>query len=96
MISVPCNLQLTEADLHNPGDFLILQPQPASCPQRLQLWVILPGGHLQMIDIHQGVAGNRGWSGNPTQPVLYGAIVTAAWRGWMTWINGVSWLVANP
>ena len=96
MTSVKCTLQPTEADLINPGDFLITQPQPALAPCAQQLRVVLPTGHIQQINIEQGVAGDRGWNGDPINPILYGAITATGWRGWMQTIAGASWLVANP
>lgn len=96
MDSVQCNAQTTIAQLQNPGDFVIVQPQPAIAPSVHQLWVVLPGGEIYKTGIRQGEAGVRSWNGSEAQPILYSAIQTALWRGWMQWVANVSWLVANP
>lgn len=96
MDTVQCTLVQAITELQNPGDFLIVRPQPSLDPYAKQIWVVLPGGHIQHIPIEQGVSGNRGWNGDKVNPILYAEIVTKAWRGWMQWIGGVSWLVANP
>jgi hypothetical protein len=88
--SVPCNQVLQESDLLNPGDYLILQPNPAWKPWEQQMRVILPSGQLELIDIAQGVSGNRGWNGSTDLPILYAQIVTFNWVGWIDVENGVS------